>query len=60
MFPQKIWLEVSENSIPEDFDFPGGDDPEPVEPEVPANFDILIGDVGGQVLNDDFHQDIVA
>ena len=60
VFPRDKWLEVADDRIQDDFDFPGFDDPEPrnVEAAVPENVDIHIGDVGGQILNDDFSQDI--
>ena len=42
------------------FDFTCFDAPQPanVEHVVPENVDIHVGDVGGQVLNDDFNTDI--
>ena len=60
VFPRDKWLEVSNDTIVDDFDFQGFDEPEAqnVQAAVPANADIQIGDVGGQIINENFNSDI--
>ena len=60
VFPRDKWLEVAGDTIQDDFDFQGFDDPEAqnIQAAVPANVDIQIVDVEGQFIKDAFNLDI--